>query len=419
MRKAPKPGTPVKGKDGKLKPQPSTLLDGGGLRLQIGPNGSKAWIFRYMIASNSREMGLGPYPTVELAEAREQALQLRKLILQGVDPISARAAAAAQSKVDAAMTLTFEKCAEKYIEAHKAGWKNAKHTAQWTSTLETYAYPIIRNVPVSNIDVGLILAILEKDNLWHTKTETASRLRGRIETILDWATTREFRQGPNPARWKGHLDKTLPKRAKVQKVVHYPALPYTEAATFMKELRGQSGIAAQALELIILTATRTGEAIAAQWTEFDLGKRLWTIPEGRMKAGREHKVPLCNSAVTLLQKVAKMKSNDFVFPGTKKNSHLSNMACLELLKRMARSDITVHGFRSTFRDWAAEQTNFAREVAEQALAHTLGDKVEASYRRGDLLEKRRKLMTQWGEYCSHVESAKVRQIGTARKAKAG
>jgi integrase len=342
-------------------------------------------------------MGLGPLHTLGLAEARKRANECRKLRLDGHDPIEDRKAGRLKAKLDAARALTFQQCAEAYIASHRPSWKNDKHAAQWPSTLATYAYPVFGNLPVQTIDVGLVLKALEP--IWHTKTETATRLRQRIEAVLDWATAREHRQGDNPARWRGHLDKLLPPRAKVQRVLHHAALPYVEVGGFVAKLREQEGMAAAALEFLILTATRTGEVIGATWDEIDLGAAVWTIPPDRMKAGKEHRVPLAKPALAILKPLKKADLGPFVFPGGKPGKPLSNMALLALLERMDRSDLTVHGFRSTFRDWAAERTNFPREVAEQALAHSLRDKVEAAYRRGDLFEKRRLLMDSWAKFC--------------------
>ena len=295
-----------------------------------------------------------------------------------------------------ARALTFEQCATAYIEAHRDGWKNLKHASQWQNTLKQYAYPVFGPLPVRSIDTGLVLKVIEP--IWKTKTETASRVRGRIENILDWATVRGYRQGENPARWRGHLDKTLPKRSKVQKVNHHPAMPYESIGPFMKALRSRSDLSASALEFIILTAARTGEVLGAIWSEFDLNNGIWTIPAERMKADAEHRVPLSDAALSIVMQLTRIEGNDFIFPGGKPGRPLSNMACLKLLERMGNNDITVHGFRSTFRDWAAEQTAFPREVAERALAHTLSDKTEAAYQRRDLFDKRRQLMAAWSEF---------------------
>lgn len=370
--------------------------DGNGLYLQVTESG-KSWIFRYTLHGRSREMGLGPLHTVSLAEAREKAAVCRKLKLDGVDPIERRKQEVANARLEAASAVTFKDAADRYIKAHQAGWRNAKHGEQWRNTLTTYVYPVMGDEPVQAVDVGGVLKVLEP--IWTTKTETASRIRGRIETILDWATARGYRQGENPARWRGHLENLLPKRGKVQRVEHHAALPYADIAEFMRALHKQEGIAASALEFLILTATRTSETIGATWEEFDLDNAVWTIPARRIKAGREHRVPLTGSATTLLSRMKKLGSDTYAFPGGKTKRPLSNMALTAVLRRMKRDDLTVHGFRSTFRDWAAECTNVPREVAEMALAHAIPDKVEAAYRRGDLFEKRRKLMDDWAAYC--------------------
>ncbi len=372
--------------------------DGGGLYLQVSPSRAKSWVFRFKRDGRLREMGLGPAHTITLAEAREHATECRKQRLRDIDPIEARHANKAATKLAASKAMTFRQCAEAYIDAHKSTWVNAKHAAQWPSSLSTYAYPIFGDLPVQSIDVVLVTKALEP--IWQTKTETASRLRGRIETVLDWATAREFRQGDNPARWRGHLDKLLPPRSRVQKVEHHSALPYAEIGAFVAGLREQDSVSALALEFLILTAARTSEVIGAKWDEIDLGAALWTIPADRMKAKREHRVPLSKSALAIVKRLHNHRSGEFVFPGARAGKPLSNMALLKLIERMNRSDLTVHGFRSTFRDWAAERTNFPRDVAEHALAHSLPDKVEAAYRRGDLFEKRRKMMDAWARHCS-------------------
>lgn len=377
--------------------EPGMYPDGLGLYLRVGPTGAKSWVFRFRSGASRRDMGLGPLHTITLADARTKAAECRKLLLDGKDPLSTREAERLAILAESAKAMTFKKCAEAYIDAHKAGWRNGKHADQWTNTLTAYAYPTIGELFVNAVDTGLVMKVLEP--IWSTKTETASRVRGRIEAILDWATVRGHRQGDNPARWKGHLDHLLPARAKVQKVEHHSALPYAEIGDFMTSVRAQEGTSARALELLILTASRTGEVIGATWGEFDLPGKLWTIPAERMKAGREHRVPLSPAALRVLEAMQKVQTRDFVFPGGKPEKPLSNMALLQLLKRMDRPDLTAHGFRSTFRDWAAETTNFPRDVAEMALAHAIGDKVEAAYRRGDLFDKRRKLMEAWAAYC--------------------
>lgn len=384
--------------------EPGMYCDGGGLFLRVGPTGARSWVFRYMLARKRRDMGLGPLHAFSLAEARVRAQECRKLLADGIDPLAAREAARDAARLEAARAISFRQCAEAYIEAHAPGWKNAKHGDQWRNTLAAYAYPVIGELPVNTVDTGLVMKVLEP--VWSTKTETASRVRGRMEAVLDWATVRGHRQGDNPARWRGHLDHLLPARSKVQRVEHHAALPYEEIGDFMAELRGQGGTSAKALELLILTATRTSETIGATWAEIDLAAKAWTIPAARMKAGREHRVPLSPRAVDLLTEMKKAGQGDaYVFPGPKPKSSLSNMALLALLKRMGRTDLTAHGFRSTFRDWCAERTSFPRDVAEMALAHAIGDKVEAAYRRGDLYEKRTRLMEAWATYCATAKPA--------------
>ena len=394
--------------------EPGHYADGGGLYLQVSEAGTKSWVFRFTKLGKAREMGLGPASMVTLAEARDKAQECRKAILDGRDPIEERKAQRVQERAQVVKTMTFKECAQAYIAAHRAGWKNAKHADQWANTLEAYAYREFGSLNVAHIDTGLVLKVLEP--IWSTKTETASRVRGRIESVLDWATVRGYRLGDNPARWRGHLDKLLPKPSKVAKTENHPALPYTQIANFMKSLRAEPGISARALEFIILTAARTSEAINADWSEIDFDAKTWVVPAERMKSGREHRVPLSPRAVKVLRQMHELQTEGYVFPGGKEGKPLSNMACLQLLERMGRSDITVHGFRSTFRDWAAEQTNFPREVAEMALAHTIKDAVEAAYRRGDLYEKRVKLMSAWADYCDREQAGNVTPIGKKRSA---
>jgi integrase len=399
----------------RLASKPGMHSDGDGLYLQV-TNGGASWIYRFMLNGRPREMGLGPLSLFGLQEARGKALECRRLRHEGIDPIEARRAARLKARLDDAKAMTFKQCGEAYIKAHRAGWRNAKHAAQWGATLAAYAEPIIGDLPVQAIDTAFVMKILEQDvrgpagkasaSLWAAKPETASRLRGRIESILDWAKVRGYRDGENPARWRGHLDKLLPARSKVRKVRHHAALPYVELPKFMADLRGQHGIAARALEFAILTAARTGEVIGARRDEIDRSEMLWTIPAARMKAGKEHRVPLCARALAILDEMKEVGSGDeadgvsgFIFPGAKRRQPLSNMAFLMLLRRMGRSDLTVHGFRSTFRDWAAERTNFPSEVAEMALAHTISSKVEQAYRRGDLFERRRRMMAAWEIFC--------------------
>jgi integrase len=371
--------------------------DGGGLYLQVAAGGAKSWIYRYMLNGRAREMGLGPLHIISLSDARSQAAECRRLRLDGIDPIEARTAKRDEAKLEAAKSMTFDACSKAYIEAHETGWQNAKHRDQWRDTLKTYASPELGALPVQAIDVGLVMKVLEP--IWYTKPETASRLRGRVEAIIDWATVRGYRKGENPARWRGHLDKLLPARNKVRKIEHHAALHYRDVATLMTELREQEGVAARALEFLILTASRTGEVIGARWNEIDLEEKIWTVPAARMKAGKEHRVPLSASAAAIVEELENVRTGDSIFQSQRSGKPLSNMAMLKLLYRMDRADLTAHGFRSTFRDWAAEQTDFPREVAEMTLAHTIGDRVEAAYRRGDLFQKRRELMDARAKYC--------------------
>jgi integrase len=380
--------------------EPGYHPDGAGLYLQVSPSLTKSWIFRYTRTGKTREMGLGSYLALTLKEARDAAKAQRKLLAEGRDPIDTRDALKTQEVLAKANTLTFDECAKKYIATNKAGWKNGKHADQWQNTLDTYASPVIGKLPIQAIDTGLVLRVLEP--IWAEKPETASRVRGRIESVLNWATAHKYRSGDNPARWRGHLDKILPKRSKVARVQHHEALPYSEINPFITELRKQPGIAPMALEFAILTAARTEEVVGAKPGEFNLEKGVWTIPGERMKAGREHRVPLSPRAIEILQA---QPDSEYVFSGRWENKPMSNGAMLMVLERMGKGDITVHGFRSTFRDWAAETTNYPREVCEMALAHTLKDKTEAAYRRGDLFEKRRLLMLDWAKYCLTPKAA--------------
>jgi integrase len=376
--------------------------DGGGLYLQVSRFGTKSWIYRYMLDGRRREMGLGPYPAVSLAVAREKAAECRRMAKgERIDPIAARKAQREQKRLDAAKMTTFRQCGDAHVTAKEAGWRNPKHRAQWRSTLVTYVYPVFGSQPVQAIDVELVMKVLEP--IWTTKPETASRVRGRIESILDYAAARGWRQGENPARWRGYLDKLLPKKTDVRPVKHHAALPYAEIGDFMIELRQEEGIAACALAFTILTVgPRTGGTIPARWPEIDRRARLWTIPGERMKGKgeKEFKVPLSDAAMAILKEMHKIRQNEFIFPGAKAGRPISNMAMLMMLRRMGRRDLTVHGFRSTFKDWASDRTNFPREIIEMALAHTIPDKLEAAYRRGEALVKRRQLMNKWARYCA-------------------
>lgn len=377
--------------------KPGMLADGDGLYLQVTGAGARSWIFRFMLEGKPREMGLGLLKGVGLAAARAKEAQCRALLADGIDPIAARKGERAERAVADARTITFDQCADAYIEAHGAAWRNPKHRAQWKTTLETYVSPVFGKLSVGAVDVTLVMKALEP--IWTTKPETAARVRGRIESVLNWAKARGYRSGENPAQWKGHLDNLLPAKSKISSVRHHAALPYDETAQFMTKLREQTGVSAHALGFLILTAARTGEILGARWGEMNLAEKVWTVPASRMKGGREHRVPLSRDATVILDKLTKGEPEEFVFHGRNGGS-LSTMALLMLLRRMEFGSLTAHGFRSTFRDWAAERTNFQREVAEAALAHVVGDKVEAAYRRGDLFEKRRRLMAAWGEFAT-------------------
>jgi integrase len=363
--------------------------DGGGLYLQVTSSGVKSWLFRYAIKGRARAMGLGSIELVGLADARERALTLRRLLLDGIDPLEQRAT----MKAKAAKAMTFADCTWAYVDAHRPGWRGRRHAEAWHASLTNHARALA-NLPVQAIDLALVMQVLEP--IWSAKPNTAARVRARIERVLDWATVRGFRAGDNPARWKGYLDHLLP--AQGAPVHHHAALPYLEVGTFMVELRARQEPTARALEFLILTAARTGEVLGACWDEFDAERRVWVISAERMKAKRAHKVPLSDRARAIVLEVEKTRHGAHIFANG--NGPYSNTVFLMLLRRMGRGDLTAHGFRSTFRDFAAEQTDFSREVCEQALAHVIGDKVEAAYRRGDLFEKRRRLMAAWAKWCS-------------------
>lgn len=377
--------------------------DGGGLYLQVSRWGTKAWLFRYTLNGRPHQMGLGPLHTVSLALARQRAAECRRQLLLNVDPLLERKTEKARAFVAATKDSSFRGCAERHIAAHESGWRNPKHRQQWANTLSTYAYPVVGSIAVANIDTGLVLQVLEP--VWKSKPETAGRLRGRIEAVLDWAAARGLRAGENPARWRGHLDKLLPAHRKIALVHHHPALPYAAVPAFLRQLRERHGIAPRALEFTILTAARTSEAVNARWSEFKLEQAIWIIPSTRMKANREHRVPLSPAALVLLKTLP--RAGDYVFPGSKADRPLSNMALLSTLKRMDVTHVTTHGFRSTFRDWAAECTSYPREVAEMALAHRATSKAEAAYQRGDLLERRRCLMADWANFCVCERTEKI------------
>jgi integrase len=394
---------------------PGMYADGGGLYLRVTDSGTKNWVFRFMLNGRPRWMGVGPLHTIGLAEARNRAAAFRLQRHDGVDPIEKRRAERLEARLDAAKAVTFKECAATYIASHRAGWRNPKHAAQWQATLATYAEPVMGGLSVQAIDTALVLKVLEP--IWTTKPETAGRVRGRMESILDWANVRGYRAGENPARWRGRLDKLLPARSKVRRVEHHAALPYAELPAFLESLREQEGIAARALELAILTAARTGEVLGARWSEMDLVVKTWTLPAARMKAGREHRIPLSGRALAILQQLQSHRQADdaFVFPGGKNGRPLSNMALLMLLRRMCLGDVTAHGFRSSFRDWVAERTSFPAEVAEIALAHTVSDKTVAAYNRSNLFDRRRRLMAAWATFCTAPDQKAQSNIASLQK----
>lgn len=374
---------------------PGKYDDGGGLKLVVSNAGAKKWVLRFTINGKRREMGLGSYPDIKLGEARNDASDYRKLVTKGVDPIEAR-------RIEQVEIPTFTTCAARYIRAHRRGWKNAKHARQWVSTLKTYARPEIGTKKVDTITTEDILKILQP--IWTTKTETAKRLQGRIENILDFAAAHKYRDHLNPARWRGHLDKLLAKPSRVKKVSHHPAMPYSDVPDFMMELAANGSTSSLALQFLILTATRTSEVLQAKWIEIDLDKGIWTIPAERMKARREHRVPLSDAALNILAALTSLEGNPYLFTGSRHGRPLSNMALLQLMRGIGygvngnRGDYVPHGFRSSFRDWSGEISSFPRDVAEMALAHAIENKVEAAYRRGDLFSKRRKMMQEWANY---------------------
>jgi integrase len=379
---------------------PGRHSDGGNLYLSISENGGKRWVFYYRFKGKRKEMGLGSATkgNVGLLDARREAAKARALVGEGIDPLDDKAA----RKQTERTIPTFGAFADDYVETHKSKFRNAKHIAQWEMTLKTYCQPI-RALRLNEVDTEAVLKVLQP--IWIKIPETASRLRGRIENILDAAKAKGYRTGENPAAWRGHLKTLLPARQKLKRG-HHAALPYDDLPAFMAALRTQDGLGAAALELTILSACRTSEVVKAKGVEFDLGKKVWTIPVERMKAGIEHRVPLSERAIVILKKLL-LNRAAYVFPGSKRGKPLSNAAMSAVLKRMGRNNITVHGFRSTFSDYVSEQTSFSHETREHALAHQISDKAEASYRRGDQFEKRRKLMEAWASYCDPRKSAKV------------
>ena len=396
--------------------------DGGGLTLQISRWGTPSWTFRYRVDGRLREAGIGSLDSLSLEQARKRARAMREQRLDGTDPIEQRRARKLAARIETAKAMTFRQCAEAYIRAHEAGWRSPKSLIAWQNTLGGFAYPIIGELPISAIETGLVMRVLEQPidaegTLWSSRPETASRLRGRIEAVLDYARVRGWRDASdNPARWRGHIDMLLPaptsaKRTQRQATgrgEHLAALPYARVGEFMTALREQEGAAAGALEFAILTAARTGEVRGATWREFDIAERGWVVPAGRMKGGREHRVPLSDRALAILGEAG--APDEFVFHTGKANRPLSNMAMLMLLRRMGRADITAHGFRSTFRDWAAERSGFPAEVAELALSHTVGSAVERAYRRSDMFQKRRQLADAWARYCMEPQGGAAGRV---------
>lgn len=374
--------------------EPGMHPDGAGLYLQVTGDNAKSWIFRYSLRGRPREMGLGSLRKMSLAQARNEVRDYHSLLRNHVDPIQERERCRAEAVLAGTKLITFKAAAERYIASHRRGLKNPKHAAQWATTITTYAEPILGKLWVRDIDTGLVYKVIEP--IWTTKPETASRVRGRIEKILGWAKVNGYRQGENPARWQDNLDQLLPNRTKVRKVKHHEALPYAELPQFMQELRKQSGSPARALQFLILTAARTGEVLSARPSEINPQEKTWTVPAERMKGGLEHVVPLATRALELTER----GSGQYVFPGHHPEKPLSNMAMLMLLERMGYGRVTVHGFRSTFKDWARDRTNFENYVSEAALAHAVGDKVEKAYARSAVLAKRAKLMKAWAGYCA-------------------
>jgi integrase len=378
---------------------PGRHHDGGGLYLVVGKGEARSWIFRFRRDGKLHDYGLGPVHSVSLSAARQRAFECRAALYAGNNPVEIRQTKRLERVLAAAKAVSFENAAEQYIAAQAAGWHGGRQEAQWRQSLTDFVFPVLGPIPVMAIDTALVLRVLEP--IWLTKTETASRVRGRIEAILDWAEARGYRTGKNPALWRGHLATMLPQRSKVRRVEHHAALPFSEIAPFMAELRQQEGVSPKALEFAVLTAARTEEVLGAQWNEINLSERMWVVPPPRTKTGKttgkEHRVPLSDAAMAILEAMARLRVDEHVFPG--RNGALGHMALLRVLAAL-RSGLKVHGFRSTFRDWAAETTAYPRELAEMALGHTIGNQAEAAYRRGDMLEKRRTMMRDWAQHCA-------------------
>ncbi|HRD74367.1 MAG TPA: integrase arm-type DNA-binding domain-containing protein [Hyphomicrobiaceae bacterium] len=389
--------------------------DGGGLYLAISADGTRRrWVFLYTLRGQRREMGLGAVADVSLAEAREKAMEARRIVKAGTDPIAAREATKAATRATEAAEraiVTFGAFADAYVDRMSPAWRNETHREQWRTTLRVHA-AVLRDMPIDGVDTDAVLRVLEP--IWNRIPETAARLRGRIENVLDAAKVRGLRTGENPARWRGHLRNILPKRQRLTRG-HHAAMPFAQVPSFLSALRARQSTAARALEFCILTAARTGEVLGAQWDEFDLDAAIWTVPATRMKAQREHRVPLCARAVVVIREMALARMGAHVFPGHRA-SGLSNMAMAKALEASGQGAFTVHGFRSSFRDWAAEATSFPSDICEMALAHTIGNKVEAAYRRGDLFNRRRELMEAWGRYCADAERGVIRLVDLPKDA---
>ena len=376
--------------------QPGMYGDGGGLWLQITGPAWRSWIFKFTLNGRRREMGLGPLTDVSLPEARTEALRCRKLVREGVDPIERRKAERAARTAANARVMTFDECLGAYLAAHRASWRNERHRKFWDAPLRQEISPVLGKLPVAHIDTPIIMRALGP--MWRRIPTTASRVRERIESILDWATVSGYRAGENPARWRGHLEHLLPAARKIAPIVHHPAMRYQDVPAFMAKLRAVDGTPARVLEFAILTATRSGEGRGATWDEVDLDTATWVIPGPRMKAGREHRVPLSPRVVEIVMANRHAARGGLMFIG-RGGGPVADVSLRYTLKSMGHGDVTVHGFRSAFRDWCGEQTNYPREIAEAALAHRVGDETENAYRRGDALEKRRRLMTAWADFC--------------------
>lgn len=418
------------GPNGEFK-KPGFFAVGGvpGLGLQVSASGARSWVLRITVGTKRRDMGLGNYPAVSLAQAREKARAAREMTRSGQDPILERQRALSALKAEQASALTFSQCVAEYVKANRAGWRNAKHVQQWENSLSKWAYPRLGSLLVRDIGLPQVLAVLNqpadgKDNsgpsFWVGRTETATRVRGRIETVLDWAAVRGMRDRENPARWRGHLDKLLPAPSRVKRVEHHRAVPVSDVGAVMQRLRAAQGTAARALEFAILTAARSGEVRGAHWSEIDLTEMVWTVPAERMKAKREHRVPLTEDAVALLKALPRLDGVDLVFPAPRSTAEaprqLSDMTLLMVVRRM-NLDAVPHGFRSTFRDWAAERTAYPGDLAEKALAHTVANKVEAAYQRGDMFEKRRRMMSDWAAFLSAPQATAGNVVDLARRTK--